>query len=445
MFTIFNTFNGKKELFKSLIPNKVSLYVCGITPYDKAHIGHGRSYVSFDLLYRWLTLLGYKVNYVRNFTDIDDKLLKKAQEQLGDPERFKEIADIYIKQFHDETNALQCKTPQHEPRVTENIKEIIDFIGKLIEKGYAYQVNGDVYFAVNKFPEYGKLSKQQIDELRTGARIQVDDRKKDPLDFALWKSEPEGTFYKSPWGYGRPGWHIECSALASNYLGDQIDIHGGGRDLLFPHHENEIAQSEAYHSKPFATYWVHNGLVNINKQKMSKSLGNILSLQELFKKYNPMVLRYYFLTHHYRTPLEFSFEDLEGSQKSYKRLCSIFQEIPVGTYTIKELQKMPIINKMVDFLMDDLNTPGMFGVLFEHLDELKSDKTQLSGAKELLHNVLGLSLEQIKEKEILITPEIQKLLDERETARLQKNWKRADQIRDQLDKMGVEIKDKKLT
>src|SRR5579872_5770169 len=245
MFTISNTLTGKKELFKSITPGKVLLYACGITPYDQAHMGHGRSYISFDVLTRWLKLLGYEVTYCRNFTDIDDKLLKKAQDQLGDIHRYKEIATKYINQYHDEMEALNCASPTVEPRVTDNIPLIIDFISDLIAKGYAYSVGGDVYFSIEKFPSYGKLSKQQIAELQAGARVEQGDIKRNPLDFALWKHEKEGTFWASPWGYGRPGWHIECSALASHYLADQIDIHGGGRDLMFPHHENEVAQSEA--------------------------------------------------------------------------------------------------------------------------------------------------------------------------------------------------------
>jgi cysteinyl-tRNA synthetase len=444
MFTITNTLTGKKEAFRSIKPNRVLLYVCGITPYDRAHIGHGRTYVSFDLLYRWLTFLGNEVNYVRNFTDIDDKLLNKAQDLYGDPLRYKELAEKFIAQYHNEMKQLNCISPTHEPRVTDNIPIIIAFIEDLINKGHAYQSNGDVYFSIETFPEYGKLSKQQINELRAGVRVDVGEAKRDPLDFALWKSEPEGMFWKSPWGWGRPGWHIECSALASDYLAPEIDIHGGGRDLSFPHHENEIAQSESRTKKPFASYWVHNGLVNINKEKMSKSLGNILALEDVFKTYNPMVIRFYFLLHHYNSPLEFSFEGLEAAQKNYKRLCRIFNEIPVGTFTKQQLEKMPVIQQMIGFLADDLNTPGMFGVLFEHLDQLEKDPKLLKATKQILHDILGLTLIPVQEKQVAITPEIQQLLDERERARAQKNFKRADEIRDMLREMGVEIQDKKI-
>ncbi len=442
MFTISNTLSGKKEQFTPLKHGAVTLYACGITPYDQAHIGHGRSAISFDVLYRWLIFLGYDVVYTRNFTDIDDKLLKKAQDQLGNQHLYKQVADKYISQYNNEVGMLNCVIPTHEPRVTDHIPEIIDFIQELIDKGYAYQTNKDVYFEIKKFPEYGKLSKQNIDELRSGARIEVDARKKDPLDFALWKSEPEGTFWKSPWGYGRPGWHIECSALAARYLGENIDIHGGGRDLMFPHHENEIAQSEAHFHKPFARYWVHNGLVNIGKEKMSKSLGNILSLHDLCRDYNPMVLRYYFLQHHYHSPLEFSFEDLEGAAKSYRKLCNVFEHTALGVFDLKELKEMPIITRMIDFLADDINTAGLIGVVFEQLDVLRHDDKQRSAAKQVLHDVLGLSLVPI-EAVVEITPEIQSLLTARELARAAKDFKKADTIRDQLKALGFEVKDQK--
>ncbi len=443
MFTITNTLTGKKESLQTIKPHKVALYVCGITPYDRAHIGHGRSYISFDLLYRWLKFLGYDVTYVRNFTDIDDKLLNKARDTLGDHLKYQEIADKFIEQYQDEMRALNCISPDVEPRVTAHMPIIIQFIKDLIKKGNAYQSNGDVYFSIKTFPQYGKLSKQQVKELRAGARVEVGATKRDPLDFALWKSEVDGAFWESPWGWGRPGWHIECSALASHYLGDQIDIHGGGRDLIFPHHENEIAQSEARNKKPFAQIWVHNGLVNINKEKMSKSLGNVLSLEDLFKQYDPMELRFYFLMHHYLSPLEFSFEDLEGAQKSYKRLCRILSDIPIGIFAKEQLEQMPIIKRMLAFLADDLNTPGMFGVLFENLDQIAKNPEQAKAAKQILHDILGLRLEPIAEKQVEITPEIQQLIDDREKARAKKDWARADEIRDKLLAMGVEVQDRK--
>ncbi len=443
MVTLSNTLSGKKETVSPLKPKELSLYACGITPYDRAHVGHGRSYVSFDLLYRWLTFLGYDVTYCRNYTDIDDKLLRKAEERFGDPLRYPEIANEVIAQYQKEMRALNCIDPQHEPRVTEHIPLIIDFIQDLITRGYAYESDGDVYFSVKSFPSYGKLSRQQTEELLSGARIDPEEKKKDSLDFALWKSEKEGTFWESPWGWGRPGGHIECSALASHYLGDQIDLHGGGRDLIFPHHENEIAQSEARSGKPFAQIWVHNGLVNINKEKMSKSLGNILALEDLLTQYDPMELRFYFLLHHYRSPMEFSTEELEGACKSYRKLCRLLKEVPVGAFSKEQLEQMPITKKMLVFFEDDLNTPGAFGVLFEHFDELKNNTQQAQAVKQLLHEILGLKLAVVPEKGVKITPEIQRLLDARDVARVAKDWTRADEIRDQLDKMGVEVQDKK--
>lgn len=444
MFTITNTLSGKKEVMRTLQPGKVSLYVCGITPYDRAHIGHARSYVSFDLLYRWLTFLGYDVTYVRNFTDIDDKLLQKANTLYGDPLLYKKVAATFIAQYQDEMHQLNCTVPTHQPYVTQNIPIIISFIQDLIAKGHAYESHGDVYFSIATFPSYGKLSKQQLAELKAGARIEVGEKKKDPLDFALWKKEAEGTFWQSPWGWGRPGWHIECSALASHYLADQIDIHGGGRDLVFPHHENEIAQSEARSKKQFARYWVHSGLVNINKEKMSKSLGNILAIEDILKQYDPMVLRFYYLSHHYNSPLEFSFEGLEAAQKNYKRLCRLFHPVAVGTFSQKQLEQFPIAQQMLTFLADDLNTPGMFGVLFENLDQLEKDTQQLKAVKQIVHDILGLRLEPVHEKDVKITPEIQRLLDEREKARATKDFKRADEIRDKLREFGVEVQDKKI-
>lgn len=424
MVTLTNTLSGKKETFHSLQPNSVTLYACGITPYDRAHIGHARSYVSFDLLYRWLTFLGYDVTYCRNFTDIDDKLLKKAEAIFGDQLRYPEIAEKIIAQYQKEMAQLNCVEPQHEPRVTKHIPLIIEFIEKLIAKGHAYESDGDIYFSVRSFSEYGKLSKQRVDELCVGERVQAGDKKRDPLDFALWKKEADGTFWQSPWGWGRPGWHIECSALASHYLGDQIDIHGGGRDLLFPHHENEVAQSEALTNKSFAKYWMHNGLMRLDAEKMSKSLGNIIAIEDILKEYDPMELRFYFLQHHYHSPMEFSFPDLDGACKSYRKLCRALENVPVGTFSKEQLEAIPIASRMLEFLTDDMNTTGMFGVVFENLDSIKDDQQQAAAVKQILHDILGLRLQVVPEKEQKITPEIQKLIDEREDARAQKNWAR---------------------
>lgn len=418
------------------------MYVCGITPYDYAHMGHGRCYVTFDILHRLLTLLGYEVSYCRNFTDIDDKLLNKAELELGDRTRYAEIAERYIKAFHQDMAALNCNNPDYEPRVTETIPEIITFIEGLIKDGKAYEVAGDVYYSISSFPAYGELSKRNLDDLMAGARVEVSDLKKNPLDFALWKAEPEGMFWKSPWGYGRPGWHIECSAMAKKFLGDQLDLHGGGMDLIFPHHENEKAQSEGLLHEQFVRYWVHNAFVMIKKEKMSKSLGNFFTLRDIFERYNPMIVRYYFLNHYFRAPLEFSFEDLDMAQKSYQRLCKVFGDHHCSSCSAG-IHSSPLIKNMLSFLVDDLNTVGMMGVVFEHLNELKNDVNELCQVKKLLTNVLGLTLELIPEKEAPITPEIQKLFDEREQARAEKNWKRADELRDQIKTLGFEVQDKK--
>lgn len=420
------------------------MYVCGVTPYDHAHVGHGRCYITFDVLFRLLNFLGYDVIYCRNFTDIDDKILNKAEVEFGDRQRYADISKRYIASYKDDMGKLNCLSPNHEPRVTETINEIIEFIAALIEEGKAYAVDGDVYFRINTFPEYGKLSKHKLEDLRAGERVEVNSKKEDPLDFVLWKSEKEGTFWKSPWGYGRPGWHIECSAMATKYLGKHIDIHAGGLDLMFPHHDNEIAQSEALQGPPFAKYWVHNGFVQINKEKMSKSLGNFFTLHDVFKEFDPMVVRYYILTHQYRTPLDFSFDDMKATQKSYQRLCRVFDKVNVlDDLTCDDVKDSSVMHAMVSFLCDDMNTPGMFGVLFDKLQEIQADPKLARMVKTFLVNVLGLRMEPLAEKSIEITPEIQHLIDEREKARVEKNWARADEIRDQLKAMGVEIQDKK--
>ena len=435
-----NTLTGKKEEF--VVGKQLKMYVCGVTPYDDAHIGHGRCYVAFDLLFRMLQSLGIDVNYCRNFTDIDDKTMYRAEKEFGDRLRFHEIADRYIKNFHQDIGKLNCLSPHYEPRVTENIPQIIEFIQKLIDKGDAYQSGNDVYFAIENFPEYGKLSKQKIEDLQVGARVDICEKKKNPLDFALWKGESEGEFWKSPWGYGRPGWHIECSVLAYLNLGEHIDIHGGGLDLIFPHHENEIAQSESLLGEPFSRMWMHNGMVNSNKEKMSKSLGNFFMLRDVYKHFDPMVLRYYFLTHHYRMPIEFSFEGLTSAQKSYERLIRLFDvdltDIDTTGY------RSDVIDRIMEFLKDDLNTPGLFGVIFEHMTDLARNTNELAVIKNIMVNVLGLTLQPLPLQTVAMTPEIELLIVERNKARQEKNWARADELRDQLQSLGVNLHDGKI-
>lgn len=440
-----NTLTGRKEEFKPLKPHTVKMYVCGVTPYDLAHIGHGRCYVSFDLLYRLLKFLSYDVTYCRNLTDIDDKILKKAKELFGDELRYMDVTAPMIQKFHDDMHKLNNLPPDYEPRATETIDEIIKFIQGLIGTGKAYQANGDVYFSIESFPQYGKLSKHKLEDLKAGARVDVSEVKHNPLDFALWKAEQPGTFWKSPWGWGRPGWHIECSAMSHKYLGKSFDIHGGGQDLIFPHHENEIAQSESLFGVPMAKFWVHNGFVRIDKEKMSKSLGNIINLQEIFKQYDPMVLRYYLITHHYKAPIDFSFDDLEAAQKAYQRLSKIFDAVECSEkeHNVRPGQSV-IVDEMLEFLMDDLNTPGMLGVLFENLDTIKEDRRTLCAVKGFLQKVLGLTFVPLIEKEIEMTPEIEMLIKEREEARAAKDWAKADAIRDKLHEMGIEIQDQKI-
>ena len=434
-----NTLTGKKEELSITTP--VKMYVCGITPYDDTHVGHGRCYVSFDLLKRFLSFSGREVVYCRNFTDIDDKTMNRAEKEWGDRLRFKEIADRYIDHFHDDIAQLNCLAPDYEPCVTDNVPAIITFIEELIDKGCAYQAGNDVYFRIATFPDYGKLSKQKIEDLHAGARVDVNDYKENPLDFALWKGEPEGEFWRSPWGYGRPGWHIECSVLARINLGEHIDIHGGGLDLIFPHHENEIAQSESLFGEPFSRMWMHNGMITINKEKMSKSLGNFFFLRDLYKQFDPMVIRYFFLTHHYRMPVEFNFEVLTSAQKSYERLINVFNTQHIAHDSNYQSN---IVNHMISYLEDDLNTPGLLGVLFENISLIAENKDELVAVKNILVNVLGLTLQPLPVQEVEITPEIQVLIDERKKARLEKNWARSDELRDQLKAMGVDVHDEKI-
>jgi len=438
--------SGTRELFEPTNPKEVNLYVCGITPYDSPHVGHGRVYVTFDILYRLLRFLGYEVTYVRNFTDVDDKLIARAAKELGDSSQYREIADKYIDVFNKNMEELGCIPPMHEPRVTDHIKEIIAFVGGLIKSGHAYVADGDVYFSIKTFDPYGKLSKRNLDDLLAGARVDVSEKKRDPLDFALWKGEAEGSFWKSPWGYGRPGWHIECSTLARLFLGDQLDIHGGGMDLIFPHHENEIAQSEALLGVTFAPYWVHNAFVRINKEKMSKSKGNFFTLDDIFAETDPMVVRYLYLQHQYRNPLDFDPDQLKEVQKSYEKLIRICagKTKDVTPEQIIE-SSSPIIQKMLHFLYDDLNTPGMFGVVFEHAQDIQKDPELKSMVKTILSTILGLSLEPLAKQKVEITPEIKELIKKRDEARKRKDYTTADALRDKLRELGVDVQDPKIT
>lgn len=441
MITLHNTLTSRKQPLKPLSEKEITMYVCGVTPYDFSHMGHGRCYTSFDVLYRLLKALGQNITYCRNYTDIDDKLLVKAEREYGDPLRYHEVARTFIKAYQEDMQRLNCLTPDHEPYATKTIPEMIEHIENLIAKDHAYVVDGDVYFRVKSFKHYGALSKRKLEDLQAGARVDINEKKEDPLDFALWKSEPEGMFWKSPWGYGRPGWHIECSAMAAKHLGKHIDIHAGGMDLIFPHHENEIAQSESVYGQPFAQIWLHNAFVRVDQEKMSKSLGNFFTLRDVFAQVDPMVVRFYFLQHHYRSPLDFSITDLKASEKAYRRLCKVFENVTCPTdRTDERVQRSALFIQLIASLQDDLNTAGALGTVFEVLSDLGN---QACAVKYFLQNVLGLTLEPLVEQEVVVTPEIQSLLDARQEARNQKDWARADMLRDQLKELGYDVQDKK--
>lgn len=439
-----NSFSHNKELFTPQNGTSVGMYVCGITPYDYAHLGHGRCYTQFDVLYRLLNFLGYTVTYVRNFTDIDDKIIARGQKE-GIP--FGHIAQQFIDAYTQDMAKLNCLTPTHQPRVTQLIPEIIEFIKGLIEKGHAYVIDNDVYFDIATYPSYGKLSGRSIDELQAGARVSVDRRKRNNGDFALWKGTQTETFWQSPWGYGRPGWHIECSVMARQYLGSTIDIHGGGMDLLFPHHENERAQSECLSGCPFVNVWLHNAFVNINKEKMSKSLNNFITLRTAFTVVDPMVLRYFYLQHHYRTPIDFNDQDLKGAQNAYQKLVlAIATDVaPINnTQAHAYAQQEPIAQSMLDALCDDMNTPKLLGIVFEHLATIKNCPQLASFANFIFISILGLTLQPLLQEDVTITPEISDLIKQREQARIEKNWARADQLRDELLQLGYKVQDKKV-
>ncbi len=439
---LYNTLADRQEPFVARGP-QVSLYVCGVTPYDYAHLGHGRCYVTFDVLYRLLKFLGYKVTYCRNFTDIDDKLINRAEKEYNDPTDYLMLANKFIESFHEDMRQLGCLSPDFEPRVTTHIGPIITFVADLIAAQKAYAtILGDVYFSIKSFPSYGKLSKRSLEDLKAGARVSVREDKQDPLDFALWKSSDTAPSWESPWGPGRPGWHIECSAMAKEYLGETIDIHAGGMDLIFPHHENEIAQSEGLHNKPFARYWMHNAFVRINQEKMSKSLGNFLTLRDVCNRFHPQVVRYYYVQHQYRSPLDFTAEDLQAASKSYERLIAAFDHVPAASIDELKASEDPLITALITALCDDLTIAKCFGLIFEHLKTMGANQASL--VKGFLVHLLGLDMKPLPHENVVITPEILALLEEREQARLAKNWARADEIRTLLHELGVDVQDKKL-
>jgi cysteinyl-tRNA synthetase (EC 6.1.1.16) len=473
---IYNTLTGKKEDFAPIKPGEVKIYTCGVTVYDYNHVGHGRSLIVFDMIRRYLRYLGYNVIFVRNFTDVDDKIINRAKNECLP---FNVISDKFIKEYFDDAEKFRIEPADVEPRVTTHIPDIINFIQKLVDAGYAYEADGDVYFSVRKFKEYGKLSKRSIDELLAGARIEPGEKKKDPLDFALWKSAKAGEpYWESPWGKGRPGWHTECCAMIFKHLGETIDIHGGGLDLTFPHHENEIAQAEALTGKPFARYWIHNGLVTVNGQKMSKSLGNYITLKEIYSKYEPDILRLLVLSVHYRSPLDFSWDKMEETKKAYERLKNAIEEAEVlNKLPIEENFEGDLYNAVqkaqsgfYSAMSDDFNTPEALASLFGLVREMNilRDKAIKHGgiskkalesykeAAKTLHDIgrdiFGLfdSLQpcvkqeevKVKEKEESINEDlIQVLIEAREKARKEKQFAIADLIRDKLAEKGIILED----
>lgn len=456
---IYNTLTRKKEEFVPIKEGEVSIYVCGPTVYNFFHIGNARPFVVFDTLRKYLRYRGYKVKFVQNFTDVDDKIINRAREEgITAPE----VSEKYIGEYFRDAAALNVEKADVHPRVSEHIQDIIDFVQTLVDKDYAYEADGDVYFSTRKFPEYGKLSKQNIDDLEAGARIAVGEVKKDPLDFALWKarkSEDE-IAWESPWGMGRPGWHIECSAMSKKHLGETIDIHAGGQDLQFPHHENEIAQSEAHNGKPFAHYWMHNGYINIDGIKMSKSLGNFKTVRDLLKMYDGEVLRFLILSGQYRGPIDFGEEILVQSKNGLTRMRNAKANLKhliatgAGEMTDGEKSKLEALGRyreeFIQAMDDDLNTADAISAVFELITAINThvkDGASKEFAQKCLDllmelaTVLGLLQQDAAQEVTEISPEIQALIDERQAARKEKNFVRADEIRDQLKAMGITLKD----
>jgi cysteinyl-tRNA synthetase len=455
---VFNSLTGEKEEFIPLKPDEVRMYVCGLTVYDASHLGHCRFLLTFDVIYRYLRFSGFRVNYARNFTDVDDKIIKRAQE---DHVSCEVITEKYMEEFHRDSAALGLLEPSYEPRATHHIAEIVDLIRRLEEKGLAYRVDGDVFFQVRKFEGYGKLSRKKIDELEAGARVEVDERKRSPLDFSLWKSSKPGEpAWDSPWGRGRPGWHIECSAMSTKYLGQPFDIHGGGRDLIFPHHENEIAQSEGAFGEPLARYWIHNGFLNVNREKMSKSLGNFYTIHEILDRIDPAALRHYFLASQYRSPMDFSFQGLEEAARGIDRIYETIDRVDRVAGN-KDVEPEPaLLDAFRREMDDDFNTPRALALIFDEvrslnrlLDEGKTGGVYSRGlALRAMCEVLGLlqdSPEQFFEKKKerwlrehrLTRGSIEGWIAERDRARKEKNWAEADRIRNELQVKGIVIED----
>ena len=472
--------NRAKEEFEPLTPGKVRMYVCGMTVYDMCHVGHARSQIVFDTIFRYLRHKGYEVTYARNFTDIDDKIIKRSQET---GENWKDISGKYIDEFYKDMDSLGLLRPTIEPKATEHIDDIVGMVSKLVDQGVGYEVDGDVYFEVNKFPGYGKLSKRNVKDMMAGARIEVDERKRSPMDFALWKSsKPEEPSWDSPWGPGRPGWHIECSAMSCKHLGETFDIHGGGKDLVFPHHENEIAQAEAANHKPFVRYWMHNGFVNINSEKMSKSLGNFFTIRQVLELYPPEAVRLFVLSSHYRSPIDYSdqalAETMSGLDRLYAGWEALLEHAPdqkpkVDPDDIKGpagqiAENIEQFDKHFEQAMDDdFNTAKAIGHMFELVRQINSIvdlKKKTIGRDALLYRckemfesfreVLGLPIRtpyeyraELKEHKLealeLSAEDIERKIAERTQARQDKDFALADKIRDELAEKGIVLKDSK--
>ncbi|MCM8783647.1 MAG: cysteine--tRNA ligase [Candidatus Omnitrophica bacterium] len=464
---IFNTLTGKKEIFRPINKGKVRIYVCGPTVYDEPHIGHLRSAYIFEVIRRYLIFRGYKVKFVKNITDVDDKIIEKAKEEIKslstNPQppvdlksKVREVAERYLKKYHEAMEVFGITPPDVEPKVTEHIPEILKIIEGLIKKGFAYEKEGDVYFRVKRFSRYGKLSNQSTEELITGARVEPDDKKEDPLDFALWKKAKEDEpSWQTPWGEGRPGWHIECSAMSMRYLGKNFDVHGGGKDLIFPHHENEIAQAEVYTRKRFANYWIHNGLLTINGEKMAKSLGNFISADEIFKRYHPEVLKLFFLSAHYSHPIDFSDKKMDEAKRARERfyilLRKIDESIPFNAHQspVKKKKSATAVDRFrkefVSAMDDDFNTCRALAVLFEMVNFANKSLDKKSILIEVKRLLLDLGkifgLFERQEREEVLESLMKLIIYIRQALRERKDYTLADKIRKDLKEIGIILED----
>ncbi len=450
---IYNTLTRTKEEFIPQDKNNVKMYSCGPTVYDYFHIGNARPFIIFDTMRRYLEYIGYGVTFVQNFTDIDDKMIRRANDEGI---TVKELGERFIKEYFTDAASIGVKPATVHPKATENIDAIIDIVKKLVDNGYAYAVDGNVYFATKKFAEYGKLSKQPLEDLEAGARIDVNDHKNDPMDFALWKAKKDGEpFWESPWGEGRPGWHIECSAMANKYLGETIDLHSGGQDLIFPHHENEVAQSECANCKPFANYWMHNGYINIDGKKMSKSLGNFFTVRDILKQYDGEIIRFFMLSAHYRSPINFADTLMEQAKSAVDRVYTCIEnlEFIMGNADDKtaDAELSTKLNDCRDkfraAMDDDLNTAdaiaSIFDIVYIANTEITSDsgKAAIELALSLIRElgaVLGLFNKETKKS---LDAEVEELIKQRNEARAAKDWATADAIRDKLKEMNIVLKD----